>query len=130
MPGYPRRHPSRPDPEAHAPDVYEILEGFDGRIGQVEGHVLEIKKGQADTLTELRVMAATDRHATAKLIAGLVATAITVIGGQRLLASSAAQPPPPITRSALDVRLDMCRPMAPGPSREECFARVMAETEH
>lgn len=124
LPGIPRRHPSKPDREPHAPDVYEILAGFEGRLDGFE-------RGQAELLERVERGFASGKHETIKVIAGVVVAALGVIGGQRALTPN---PPPEVhnvpTRSALDVRLDLCRPMAPGPSREECFARVTAETDH
>jgi hypothetical protein len=121
-------------PEVHAPDVYEILADHATAIGELKGLASEGKLADAQILSELRDIKATDRHATTKLISALVVTVITTIGGvigtvaaMRPGASAEIHTP---ARSALDVRLDQCRPITPGPSREECFARVMAETEH
>jgi hypothetical protein len=127
-----RRFPSKPDRDPHSPDVYEILHGFDKRIGGLEDASVENKLANASIINKLEDIKATDRHAFTKLIAALVTTAITVIGGQRLLAPAAvpADTAHVPARTTLDVKLDVCRPMAPGPSREECFARVTSETEH
>lgn len=125
VPGYPRRpHPSRPE-LPHAPDVYEVLQGFEGRLDGFE-------RGQAELLERVERGFASGKHETVKVIAGVVVAALGVIGGQRALAPTA---PIPETRnvparSALDVKLDLCRPMAPGPSRDECFSRIIAETDH
>jgi hypothetical protein len=126
------RFGSKPDREVHAPDVHEILERHDIAIDELKDFAREGRVADAEILTELRTIKATDRHAFTKIIAALVTTAITVIGGQRLLAPSPPLPEPSHVpaRSALDVKLDLCRPMPPGPSRVECFERITAEDPH
>lgn len=128
LPGFPRaRLPSRPhadDPEPHIPEaVFHALQSMSGKIEETNLKVATL----ADTVTKL---VASGRTETAKIIAGVVIAALGVIGGQRALAPSPSPAPVPIVRSALDIRLDVCRPMAPGPSREDCFARTVAETDH
>jgi len=119
--------------------VYEILADHAEQIsehgkdlGTLKDLARESKAADATIIAKMEEIKATDRHAFTKLAAALATTAITVIGGQRLLAPT--PPPPQVTnvpaRSKLDVQLDVCRPMAPGPSREECFARVTSETDH
>jgi hypothetical protein len=129
----PRRYPSRPDREPrepHAPDVYEILEGFDERIGGLEADSKDNKRDNASILTKLTNIEATDRHATTKLIAGLATTAILtiggILGGQQL--TKAAPPVEHPMRSPLDMRFDECRPIHEAASRTECFDRVFAES--
>ncbi len=141
LPGIPRgRLRSHADDEPIPERVYEVLQGFDARVGGLEEAVSALKSlaedsklGQARIVDKLEDIKATDRHALTKMIGGLAGTAIltigSILGGQQLL-KPGAPTPPPIARSALDVRLDTCRPMPAGPSREECFARVTAETEH
>lgn len=134
-PGYPRRHPSRPDRDPpQSPDVYELLHEHDRRLGGLEGLAQENKIANATILSEVREIKATDRHATTKLIGAAISTIVLtvggILGGQQLAKSTIPVTAPPPARSALDVRLDQCRPIRPGPSREECFARVTAETEH
>jgi hypothetical protein len=116
---------SRPDlREPHAPDVYEILEKHDTAIGRLEGLAQEGKLADAQILTELKNIQATDRHATTKLIAGLVVTVITTLGGVigTIAAMRPGQPPAPVAvpRSPIDA----CRAMPLGPSRIECFTRA------
>lgn len=132
VPGFPRgRLRSRPEEEPAPEHVYQILAEHGERIAGIESSQQKFEIGQATMLVKLESIAQTDRHATTKLIIGLVTTAITVIGGQRLLAPSPMPTSTPMTRSALDVRLDICRAMAPGsPSREDCVSRVTQDTEH
>lgn len=132
-PGVPRaRLRSHAEDEPIPERVYAVLHGFDERIGGLEEAARANKSDNAAILTVVRNLEATDRHATSKMIAALVVTVITTLAG--VLGTIAAmrpgaQPPAP-ARSALDIRLDTCRPMPPGLSREDCFARVTAETEH
>lgn len=139
-PGIPRgKLRSHADAEPIPERVYEVLHAFekqlvdfDQRIGGLEDHAQEGKLADAQILSKLAGLEATDRHATTKLISALVITVITTIGGVMgtVAAMRPGAPPPMPARSALDIRLDTCRPMPPGPSRVECFARVTAETEH
>jgi hypothetical protein len=123
---------SRPGAEVHAPDVYEILESHEKSIKNLEGLAQDGKLADAQILTKLTGLEATDRHATTKMIAALVVTVITTIGsvvGTIAAMRPNAQPTAPAQRSELDKKLDTCRGMAPGPGRSECFARVVAESE-
>jgi hypothetical protein len=127
----PRRFGSRPE-IPHSPDVYEILGEHDRRLEGLEGYAQENKLANATILSEVREIKATDRHATTKMISALVVTVITTIGGVigTVAAMHPGAPLPSPARTVLDIKLDTCRPLAPGPSREECFARVIAETDH
>jgi len=134
LPGIPRRHPSKPDREPQAPDVYEILHEHDKRLGGLEGLAQEGKLADAKIIDKLENIEATGTHQLVKQIIALATTAVVtvggILGGQQLTKPSIPVTTPPPARSALDVKLDLCRPMAPGPGREECFARVTAETDH
>lgn len=111
--------------------VYRILEEHGERIAGIESSQQNFELGQAKMLVKLESIAQTDRHALTKLIVGLATTAITVIAGQRLLAPSPAPPVPPVpARSELDVRLDVCRAIPPGASREGCFATTLERVDH
>lgn len=130
VPGVPqrRRLHSQPELEPLPERVYELLSGFDTRISGLEQASLENEQQNSRILDKLEDIKATDRHALTKLIVGLATTAITVIAGQRLLAPSVAHVDPPASRSALDMRLDECRPIHESGSRAECFSRVFEET--
>jgi hypothetical protein len=120
------RFGSRPDVAPHAPDVYEILEAHDEDIKELKGYAQEGKLADAQILSKLTNIEATDRHATTKLIAGLVVTVITTLGGVigTIAAMRPGQPPPaPAQRSAIDA----CRAMPLGESRVECFTRAAEE---
>ena len=138
LPGIPRgRTRSRPeidDGERVPERVYEILEGFDDRVGRVEDRMGGLERGQSAVIERLEDIKATDRQALTKLLIGLITTAIVtiggVVGGMQALKPAEPAPVHGPARSALDVKLDVCRGMAPGPGREECTARVIAETEH
>ena len=140
LPGMPRgRLRSHAEDEPIPERVYAVLHGFDTRIGGLEEDSQQnkrdnaaIRSDNAAILTVVRNLEATDRHATSKMIAALVVTVITTLAGVigTIAATRPSAAPPAPARSALDVRLDTCRPMPSGPSREDCFARVTAETEH
>lgn len=119
------RFGSRPE-IPHAPDVYEILADHDRQLGELGGLAQEGKLADAQILTELREIKATDRHATTKLISALVVTVITTIGGVigTVAAMRPGQPPAVPARSALDVALDECRSIHDPGSRAECMSRV------
>lgn len=134
---------SRPEfREPHSPDAFEVLHEHDDRIGGVEKRLSSLEglaqKGEladAQILTKLTNIEATDRHATAKLIGAAILTIASTVGGiygvQVATRPSAPVTQPGPTRSALDVRLDECRSMQPGsPSRTECFQRIAAEPGH
>lgn len=115
----------------HAPDVYEILGEHATEIKELKGLAQEGKLADAKILEKLESLQATGTHQLAKQIVALATTAVVtiggILGGTAALKSSVPQTPPPPARSALDVKLSVCRGMAPGPSREECTTRVVAE---
>jgi hypothetical protein len=133
IPGVPRgRMRSRPDADAYSPDAFEILEEHRERLTGLESAVAKIDLGQATILSEVREIKASDRQATAKLIGAAISTIVLTVGG--ILGGTAAlrpsaTPPVVVQRSELDKKLDTCRAMAPGPSRDECRVRVAAEPE-
>lgn len=135
LPGYPRQKlRSHAEAEPIPERVYEVLQGFDTRIGGLEGQMGELKEDSrenkrqnAQIISKLEDIKATDRHALTKLVIGFATTAVVTIGGilggmQAFKAPAAA--PAPIQRSALDVKLDVCRPIQEPGSRAECFSRV------
>ncbi len=141
IPGYPRRHPSRPDREHHSPDAFEVLHehddrivGVERRLGALEDYAQEGKLADSKIICKLERIEATDRHATAKLIGAAITSIVLTVGG--ILGGTAAiRPSVPVTqpgptRSALDVKLDVCRSMQPNTTaRTECMVRVASEPE-
>lgn len=127
-----RRHPSRPD-EMPAPEsVYRELWAHDTRLDTLEEKIDAVATDLGASVREaVREIKSSNSSETRKLIAAIAGAAITTIGGV-FGAARLERPTPPVAiqRSALDVRLDSCRAMGPGQSREDCFTRVMAETEH
>jgi hypothetical protein len=124
------RFGSRPDRDVHAPDVYEILGEHDRRLGGLEGLAQEGKLADAQILTKLGNIEATDRHATTKLIGGFVITIVTTLAGVigTIVATrpNPVQAPVVVQRSELDKKMDKCRAMPPV-SRGECFVQVASE---
>jgi hypothetical protein len=114
-----------PIPEA----VFVALHGIQG---DVRALAQTMAVGQAatdqkisDIGTDVPALKAADRAHLAKIV-GIVATAVaSVIGGQRMLAPTPPAPEVRAVRSAADLALDECRPLAPGSyERAECFERV------
>lgn len=124
------RFGSKPDREVHAPDVYEVLQRHDEDIAELKGLAHEGKVADSQILSKLTNIEATDRHATTKMIAALVVTVITTLGGVigTIAAMRPGAAPPTPERSALDVKLDVCRPIHDPGSRSECMARVFDES--
>ncbi len=126
---------SRPEfREPQAPDVWEVLGEHDEAIKELKGLAQKNELTSATILTEVRELRATDRHATAKLIVAAISTiAVTVgsvLGGTALMKPAAPVTQPTVMRSALDVKLDVCRSMQPGSAgRTECMVRVASEPE-
>lgn len=134
----PRRYPSRPDDMPAPESVYQALQEQEDRLGTLAATVEDLDTRVKDTVRDLkdevkdavREIKASNGNETRKLIAAIAGSAITVLGGVIGMARlEHHEPPPVIPRSALDIRLDQCRPMGPGPSREECFNRVVEEVE-
>ncbi len=133
---------SRPDAEALPEPVYQALLEHETEIATLSKSVekldgtVEKLEGTVQTLN-LAVTSATAnaKGETNKLIVTVVLAALGLLGGNKAI-SVATEPKTPapvethVQRSNLDIRLDQCRPMPPGPGRAECYARVTQEVEH
>ena len=140
----PKRRGSRPDlSEPYSPDAFELIAKHETQIKEHDASIKSVtaavaslaadtKLASATILQEVREIKATDRHATAKLIGAAITTIVLTVGG--ILGGTAAiRPSAPVTapgptRSALDVKLDVCRSMQPNTTgRTECMVRVASE---
>lgn len=141
----PRRYPSQPDAMPAPEFVYRALQEHEDRLSALDtlGQSHEDRLDGIDTLVKdtardlkdevkdaVREIKASNGNETRKLIAAIAGSAITMLGGV-IGVAKLERPAPPITipRSTLDIRLDLCRPLGPGPSREECFDRIVKEVE-
>jgi hypothetical protein len=136
----PRRFLSRLESEPMPETVYQALHEHETEIDQLATTVEKLN-GSVEklegTVATLNVTVATSqanaKGETNKLIVTVVLAALGLLGGNRVINPTPPTPAPVEThvqRSNLDIRLDQCRPMPPGPSRAECYARVTQEVEN
>lgn len=125
----PRRFPSRPDAMPAPESVYLTLHDHDSRLEEIESKVGSVADKVDRVSDDLRnavlEIKISNSSETRKLIAAIAGTALTILGGVFGAAKlEHPDPPPPVLRSALDMRLDECRPIHEAGSRAECFSRV------
>ncbi len=131
---------SRPDTGPMPDNVYQALHEHEAEIAQLSSAVekldgtVEKLDGTVQTLNlAVATAQANAKGETNKLIVTVVLAALGLLGGNKLVNPGAPTPAPVethIPRSTLDIRLDQCRSMPPGPSRAECYTRVTDEVEH
>jgi len=118
----PRRYQSQPDDMPAPEPVYMTLGDHDDRLNTLEKKVDDLGDSISDAVREIKNSNSSE---TRKMIAAIAGAAITTIGGVFGAAHlEHPAPPPQVQRSALDMRLDECRPIHEPGSRAECFSRV------